>query len=218
MRIGRRHLTVLMSVCVLAGSTRPATAGVWDWLEKLSGPGPFKGMGFSADVSCLPDGGGVVLPQDTAACDRDKRPYINVTIGSGFAKEARGFPEAQVVSVEPLLMFPLATVAHQKNWFTRAVDIGAGGGLFVFYGSGFDTAWRPSLEGSARFYFLRFFKDKRGLRFVRLEYTPKILFTYLSDERLGVPNRGQQFTPFDEKVELNGEHSLRLVFDFAVFQ
>jgi hypothetical protein len=225
MRVLRPLLTVAICWGLVVLHATPASAGVWDWVEKLSGPGPFKGTGFSVDLFCVPTSAGnypprgegqIVLP---ARCDREADPYVNLTIGAGFAKADRGFPQAQVVSVEPMLMFPLSGLL-EPNRFTRAVDVGAGTGIFIFYGDGFDTAWRPSIQGSARFYFLSLLSaDKsRRWRFVRLEYTPKILFTYLSDERLGVPDRGTQFEPFDEGVELNGGKSLRIVFDFAVFQ
>jgi hypothetical protein len=125
----------------------------------------------------------------------------------------------QVVSVEPLLMFPL-TRSFDPNWFTRSVNVGAGAGLYVFYGDGFDTAWRPAIQDSARLYVLSMLpvENPRRWRIVRVEYTPKIPFTSLSDERLGVPNRVPSYEAFDQRAELNGGSRLRIAFDFSVFQ
>jgi hypothetical protein len=49
----KRAILAIVGVCLLV-SSRPAYAarGVWEWLERLSGPGPFHGWAVEVPVAC----------------------------------------------------------------------------------------------------------------------------------------------------------------------
>ena len=50
-----RHL-VIATCCVVVQLATPAPAQAWwEWLDQLSGPGPFTGWDFQWRVKCIPD-------------------------------------------------------------------------------------------------------------------------------------------------------------------
>lgn len=145
----RKRLTLAALVGLfLATAVRPADAGIFDWIDQLSGPGPFLGLSAEARVYCHPDGmgprdsdsgGGVLLPC-LFGLDKKKREDPNYTLnfGAGIAwalnnnlpyEDKSANRTVRLISLEP------------SAWWvvSPSVSLGVGTGLFIFTGPSFDN-------------------------------------------------------------------------------
>jgi hypothetical protein len=118
-----------LALIVLVMSARPGEASIMDWMQELSGPGPFTGYSGAMTRICP-----LVLPAPTPgeAAERGlKDPCLFFDVRHLFTDEehSRGrFGEVKVLAVEFGPNF--------RVW--RALDIGFGGGIFHFNSHGQD--------------------------------------------------------------------------------
>lgn len=160
------RLSVCLVVLLFAG-VRPASAAEWDffeWLERLSGPGPFKslaGFNFTETFACY----GVKSQTSVEALTRTTGdPGIWADISCGRAARQRiwarfglkvmrlkGDNDLQYITVAPLSEddrkvrlwgFMFVTDVSLRPY----LDVGAGAGVLRFSGPLFDTFTRFALE------------------------------------------------------------------------
>lgn len=135
-----RRMVVLAGVFALLPGVASAQDGWWEWLEKLSGPGPYQGVGVGVRVFCILDDYSVV------SCLSDRRDEIRhlVTVRAAFLSSGDNtrFSDAPT-DTETVRIFRLEPVylwrAHP------ALDLGVGLGFMRFSGVGFDSLYRFTL-------------------------------------------------------------------------
>jgi hypothetical protein len=137
---------LLVGLFALAPGIANAQEGWWEWLEKLSGPGPYHGYGVELRAFCVqPDG--TLLP-----CLSDHSPEIRHLVllrvshlWSGdkprFSDTPTDRGQVNVTRVEPEYMYRM----HPS------LDLGVGVGFMRFSGSGFDPIYRLTLTPQASF-------------------------------------------------------------------
>jgi hypothetical protein len=163
-----RHL-VIVTCCVIMQLAAPAPAHAWwEWLDQLSGPGPFTGLDVQWRVKCIEDmrAGATHLeatninPELTlgrflaqlagAGCLLEPKTNplgsLNLSLGRMWSihndlRDASGTerPQVKITRIEPTLsMFVDAS---------KYIEITSGGGVMYFSGDGFKRFhryyWRP---------------------------------------------------------------------------
>jgi hypothetical protein len=160
-----RHL-VIATCCVVVQLAAPAPAQAWwEWIDQLSGPGPFTGWDFQWRMVCIPETrpGAINISLDGittgkqrlarafgAGClfDKDINPMGSLNFAFGQVYSVRNEldygpgvkkPHVTMTKFEPSLsMFADAS---------KRIEITSGLGVLVIHGSGFDTFthyyWSP---------------------------------------------------------------------------
>jgi len=121
----------------------------WDFIESLSGPGPFQGAGFYVRLAC---GKADSFSRDLEInwvhqCFDDSDPRIQHVI------EVRGLFPTSSESRPRLLVSPADTrPVHAHKWdgvasfrIHPSLDVGAGGGAIRFTGEDVNEDWRPTI-------------------------------------------------------------------------
>jgi hypothetical protein len=155
-----RARTSLLLVCfALWPTVATAQWGWWEFLENLSGPGPFNGWNIEWRVVCFPDKSSP-KPADQAAStprfvtipgclfnplgtDERRRGSINIAFGILEAEEnnLRYADPAQDDEVT------LTSVKSSLWWSpVRYIELGMSGGIFWFGGPAFESFWRVYFE------------------------------------------------------------------------
>ena len=161
-----RHL-LIVTCCVVVQLAAPAPAHAWwDWIDQLSGPGPFTGWDVQWRVKCIPDTrpGAEDLRLDNI--ESAGRRALARALGSGCLFEphlnpqgSANFAFGQVYSVRNELKYapgvdkPRVTMTKFEpslSMFldtTKYVEITRGLGVMMVSGSGFDSFqhfyWTP---------------------------------------------------------------------------
>jgi len=153
----RFPLTLVLCTFVLAVTPAPAHAQIWQWIDELSGPGPFQGPVFEWKLVCFGDqtdatprgGRGEALAILGPGCltrpvaPRVRRGSFNMAFGLLKADENRlQYPNREQDRDVAL------TLLEPSVWWSPAiwVDTGVGGGVFWFSGPGFPTFHRAFFE------------------------------------------------------------------------
>lgn len=152
----------LIVVAVAAGSASPAQAFGWEWLEELSGPGPWIGVTYDQKLFCyfdtsasdrstepLPGMSGPCLESNLADGPRDWRRRL---LAAGIGAQAHWsinndlpYPTRPADSQKSLNMFTLNAFVDAKV-FPR-IHAGGAIGATRFSGKPVDDAfWKPTLE------------------------------------------------------------------------
>lgn len=167
-----RRLRVVMLLGVLiAGAARPAEASRWwGWLDKLSGPGPFRPEFPLLAVDCAIGNEGNLrfcLPKPDKPLDL--KLYVTVEIAKW---KAPGDPngsfkkDVNLFATQGVVYLPLANLSKDSNTSRLHVaDVGVGLGVFWFSGEGVKDS--SGNEGGLR---------TRLTVPVRLKITPSELF------------------------------------------
>jgi len=160
-----RHL-VIATCCVVVQLAAPAPAQAWwEWLDQLSGPGPFMGWDVQLRLVCIPEtrAGAIDISLDGITPGKQR---LARALGSGCLFDKRvnpmgslNFAFGQVYSVRNELEYapgfdkPVVTMTKFEpslSMFADAskrIEITSGLGVLVFHGSGFDTFahyyWSP---------------------------------------------------------------------------
>jgi hypothetical protein len=147
----------------------PASAsaqGLFRWLGRLSGPGPFWGASVDRYLKCLPTKGtpkptpradpqqvhtdammmpGITMPcPDTTLDDKHLTIYLNVT---GAVAENNPLNYGDVGTQEESTAVRLLRVGASLDWTAhRTFDIGTGAGISYFAGPRFDNFVRPYVQ------------------------------------------------------------------------
>ena len=153
----RLPLTLLVCAFVLAFMPAPAHAQIWQWIDELSGPGPFQGPAFEWKLVCFGDrtdttrdGVEAVLGILGPGClarpvpPRERRGSVNLGFGALKADRNRlkyadrGDQDHDVA----------LTLLEPSVWWSPAmwVDTGTGGGIMWFSGRAFPTFRRVFFE------------------------------------------------------------------------
>jgi hypothetical protein len=175
----RAVLIVLVALCALA---RPATAfaeiGFIDWLEQFSGPGPFHSYlrSIGARVLCTYDEGDT---HRAGTCLSDVDPKIKTVLTVQYAW-ASSHDNARFETVDPNNRTPVNTSRVLVNYYYRfspMLDVGVGGGAFIFTGDGFDNQAHAVLTPIALTFtplgFLHGEKSAKWGRLVRVKFDEK---------------------------------------------
>jgi hypothetical protein len=141
-------LVVLVAFCPARAY---ALEGWWDWLDALSGPGPYVGVGAIGHSFCVP---GMPRPANTNCfrenSDRDQRFRQVIDVRTGwmtdvgdqrFQDDPRDLGTANVWSLEGIYLFRLSG--------SFQIDVGPGVGLMRF--SGKDRSGEGSFDAIYRF-------------------------------------------------------------------
>ena len=163
----RLRYLVIATCCVVVQLATPAPAQAWwEWLDQLSGPGPFTGWDFQWRVKCIPDTRAGATDLSLANIESDGQRKVARLFGAGCLFEStvnpRGslnFAFGQVYSVRNRLKYadgrdgPMVKMTKFEPSLSMFVDpeklieITSGLGVLVIHGKGFDTFyhfyWTP---------------------------------------------------------------------------
>jgi hypothetical protein len=149
-------LTMIVALVLSVAEPAMAGRGFFEWLDRLSGPGPLKGAGVEIVIYCQRD-----RPRSGAEADSPFIPPL-LNLGGWFDGDCYAQPSGkQVIGVNlgiaqlksganpgdggPVEALVLAPSVDFR--ITRAVDLGAGFGFIRFRPIGqphaFDTFWKP---------------------------------------------------------------------------
>ena len=151
-----RTSVILWLLCV--GAPSPASASIMDWLDRLSGPGPFWGVDLDMQVNCPsrkegspPSGVKALASAIVISCPNESfhTQHFNwyLTTGLGFAtsgKNKLNYGEASNTSTKAIGTFKVGTAVDYTA--SRAFDLGVGAGVMYFYGPRFDNFARPYFQ------------------------------------------------------------------------
>lgn len=141
----RLCVTVLFGVLIQVVFAPPAHAW-FGWFDRLSGPGPFKGLQLEAHLICF--GPSVQFTSATvieSACPTDpdspspRRASINVEFRSlHFTDESRQYAnghEIAFTTIEPTFSWSVLSGSRKFD----VVDVVTGGGMYWFSSEGFES-------------------------------------------------------------------------------
>jgi hypothetical protein len=178
----RFHRCSVIVALLVFGVSSSASAQGWgrEWLEKLSGPGPFKGMGLQFPAACLWDTPGdqkffwyFQTPQGMSRSDGDRQGSrgqladpastrrlcldLQFTSASNHDSETVGL--MTVRAIEGRVGFPLERQAFP--WWVAAFEPSVAGGAIRFQGDAF-SEWRLTLSPEITVKPLKFIRPERG--------------------------------------------------------
>ena len=136
-----RTSVILWLLCV--GAPSPASASIMDWLDRLSGPGPFWGVDLDMQVNCPsrkegspPSGVKALASAIVISCPNESfhTQHFNwyLTTGLGFAtsgKNKLNYGEASNTSTKAIGTFKVGTAVDYTA--SRAFDLGVGAAVSV---------------------------------------------------------------------------------------
>jgi hypothetical protein len=167
-------LGVLAALCALARPTTVfAQSDIIDWLESLSGPGPFHGYFTSVGsrAFCTVDeGGGQTIrwwcPDDS---DRRIKSVVAAEFAWGSSDDHTRFSDA---TSEPQNTLPVHATRVLANYYYRfhpMLDLGVGAGVVVFSGDDFSKQVHPILSPlTLTFTPFGFLHDEKNIRWGRV--------------------------------------------------
>jgi hypothetical protein len=153
-----RTSVILWLLCV--GAPSRASASIMDWLDRLSGPGPFWGVDFDMQVNCpsraassLAEGNRfkVVAANIVISCPDerfDQRHFSwYLTPGLGWTRQLNGLGKVSSSDLDATKAIGTVKLGTAIDYTVApAVDIGAGGGFLYFYGPRFVNFARPYVQ------------------------------------------------------------------------
>ena len=145
----RIRTLMLLGAFALWPSVASAQWGWLEFLEELSGPGPFKGYTVGLRLVCTrADDRGTLSTSAWGLCLSDNDPRFRqlVELRGAYLWTGEGdrprFEDAPA-DKRAVKAFRLESTAAVR--LSPMLDIGAGVGFVRFWGEGFDPLWRPSL-------------------------------------------------------------------------
>ena len=132
-------LVVLVAFCPARAY---ALEGWWDWLDALSGPGPYHGLGFGFWIACAPEAEQGLQ----ALCLREREPdqfkrMLDVRFsfdvwggGQRFQDDPGDARSVNAFSFDTFYLFRINT--------TLDIDVGPGVGFVRYSGDGFEPIYR----------------------------------------------------------------------------
>jgi hypothetical protein len=148
----RIRTAILLCACLLCpAAARAQDGGFLEWLQKMSGPGPFKGYGAFVRVYCVDkDDHGAWFcfgPADSEDRAGDERHIFALGVSwlKSFKDEPRFF-DVQNTAVDPHAFDQISVWRFEPRYyyrFHRALDAGVGFGARRYSGEGFSsfTQW-----------------------------------------------------------------------------
>jgi hypothetical protein len=142
------RLFVFAAVFALCPSVASAQFGWWDWMESLSGPGPFKGYGVGVRLACA-DGPSLTADwRSNRSCLNDNVPTRRQTLEIRGLWVSTGEGKRPRLLVAPADMREVAAVKVDMVTAFRVMpflDLGAGGGFIRFSGAGMNPVYRAAV-------------------------------------------------------------------------
>jgi hypothetical protein len=177
------RLMVLTAVCAVLPARVFAQSDFIDWLEQLSGPGPFHGyfMSVGSRAFCtLDEGDGQKIRW---WCADDSSPKIRQVVNAEFAfASSDDHSRFQDATSEPQNTLPVHATRVVANYYYRfhpMLDLGVGAGVIVFSGDDFTNQVHPILTPLTLtftpFGFLHGEKDVRWGRVFRVIYSERYI-------------------------------------------
>lgn len=138
----------LIIVALIGLCPTDAHASIWAWLERLSGPGPFRGDGpvLSVPIACVRDDG-LRVPDCWSVSDRHIRQVFAVRFAS-FTSEDGAVRFKDLSADDPNNAAAVHLKAVSALYLFRvhpAIDMGPGIGFMRLSGEGFDAFNRITL-------------------------------------------------------------------------
>jgi hypothetical protein len=212
--------TLAIMVVALCALARPASvyaqSDFIDWLESLSGPGPFHGyfMSASSRVFCTSNDGGTVKA-DWCFDDTSEKIKSVMTAEFAFASSDGNlrFADATTEVQNSLPVHATRVLVNYQYRFHPMVDLGVGVGAIVFSGDDFTNQAHPILTPLTMTFtplgFLKGDKAKWG-RVLRIKYSERYILGDI---------RAQDFHSLVSKYVKNGEWNTGISFslDFWPF-
>lgn len=169
MSVTRTARILALSLVLLLAVSRPASAGYWwlTWLDELSGPGPYHGPLFPVEIWCFGSADEKIIRAEIARADQAGTPpsigltrckanrtntMFTLQLEVGFWNDNpdpdRYTGDVTLNSFELLAYLPLHQFGAPANRATRAIELGAGIGVYKL--SGDETVvdpdyWRGSI-------------------------------------------------------------------------
>jgi hypothetical protein len=146
----RARLWLVTAAFVLWPGVASAQFMWWEWMESLSGPGPFLGIGVGVRVACA-DGPGFTAPwtsRSSRECFNDnvEQRRQTVEVRASFFSTGEGKrPRLIVAPADTREVRALKVEALTALRVAPFLDLGAGGGFIRFTGEGFDPVLRASI-------------------------------------------------------------------------
>jgi len=138
------RVLMLIALCAVRPTAAFAQSDFLDWLDSLSGPGPFHGFTLYVRASCMKD-----TPNDgwvKGACINDTDPNIKTVLNAHFGWATSGdnprFADA------PAEKLPVHLTRGGVTYMYRVsplLDVGVGLGVSVMSGDGVDNEVHPIL-------------------------------------------------------------------------
>jgi hypothetical protein len=220
-----RARLLLVFIAVLLWPTHAhAARGFWGWLEELSGPGPFKGGGVSLPVLCVDS-----KTNEVAWCGKKKlADSTDKDMADQKQDNVAGLPATVMLNLgvfnsdadRPRFSDLDAAAANNQGrvrlWSVTglyvvrmgALDIGAGGGVWLLSGDGFDLIKKLALTPiSATFSPVALKRPRSRFARLRLEFET----TYIPQGFNGT-DFGNSETRFNSGLEL--VNRIGIVVDF----
>jgi hypothetical protein len=120
-----------------------AESDFWDTISSFSGPGPFKGVTFGQRIFCVKENTDARTHR-TASCMSDVDDKIKALVSAEFGVYTSGdnyrFTDVLTDKRSVRLWRLHATYYHR---ISPMLDIGAGAGVIIFTGDGFDHQSHP---------------------------------------------------------------------------
>ncbi|HUK36111.1 MAG TPA: hypothetical protein VLV86_19475 [Vicinamibacterales bacterium] len=216
---------LFLAVAALCALARPATvyaqSDFIDWLESLSGPGPFHGYFTSVGsrVFCtMDDGSGQMIKW---WCADDSSPKVKNVVAVDFAWSTSGdhtrFSDATAEAQNTLPVHASRILANYYYRFHPMVDLGVGAGVIVFSGDDFSKQVHPILSpltlSFTPFGFLHGEQSIRWGRVLKLEFSERYI---LGDIRAA--DFGSSLSTYLKQGEFNSNFSVAVDFWPVLFK
>jgi len=153
-----RTSVILWLLCL--GAPSRADASIMDWLDRLSGPGPFWGIDFDMQVNCPSRASSsvnqgnrfkVLAANIVISCpdERFDKRHVNwyLTPGLGWTKQLNHLGDVPPTNPDATKAIGTDKLGTAIDYTVApAVDIGAGAGFLYFYGPRFVNFARPYVQ------------------------------------------------------------------------
>jgi hypothetical protein len=173
----------------------------WDVIEGLSGPGPFHGITFGQRLFCVKEnadsrGFGVATCMSDLDPDNKIRGLVNFEFGYYTSGSNQRFSDT------PTDQRPVHLTRIHATYFYRVsplLDVGAGGGVMILTGDGFDNQTKFTITPfSMVFTPLGFIRTKWG-RFVRVNFSESYIAQDLKGSDFNSTSSYQKNGEFNRK-------------------
>jgi hypothetical protein len=155
--VTKRLYSIALFCALLLFRSAPANAGILEWIDQLSGPGPFWGFAREARLHCVPIGqpddrpDAIAGRKSTAAsqCPNEvptnQRNILSVNMGVGIAWAAHNnLPYASDATDKTVRLMSF----EPSVWWSPvpSLAVGAAAGVYRFSGPAFDTFKRGFIK------------------------------------------------------------------------
>jgi len=200
----RIRLCVFGLLFLMSSSVARAESDWWDIIEGFSGPGPFKGVTFGQRLFCVKENEGG-RSHSVASCMSDVDDKIRVLVNAEFGVYSSGdnYRFADILNDKrSVRLWRLHSTYYYR--VSPLLDIGAGGGVIIFTGDGFNGQSHPVVTPvEAVFVPLGFIRSSphatKWGRLLRLHFSESWVFGDIKAADFGSPSNYLRTGEFNRK-------------------